>query len=215
MSDENQQTNSDSQGSPPETSQGKPNEGKPEPTFTQADLNKIAAQTRKEAREAEHKKLLEEFGADSFDTIKQLLADAKKRKEADMSEAEKLQTQLTTVTQSLEVEKAKRAELEQARIDDKRDSGLLALLDKAHDKAKVLTLIKAEKPAEVTGLMTDGTFNQAAAEKLVADYAAANAYLFKSGAPGSPSNNDGRAPNPDEKAKKNLRRSVNSIINRF
>lgn len=188
---------------------------KTEPTFSQAEVNKIAAQTRKEASEAAQKKLLESAGVDSLDTLTALLADAKKRKEAEMSEAEKLQAQLTALTQSLELEKAKRLELEQARVTDKRDNGLLALLDKAHDKSKVLTLIKAEKPTEIAALITDGAFDDTAAQKLIADYQAANAYLFKSGAPGTQSNNDGRAPNPDEKAKKGLRKSISSITRQF
>lgn len=181
-----------------------------EPTFTQADVNDIATRTRREARESERKKLLEDLGAENFDTLKSLLADAKQRKEAEMSETDKLKKQLEDYQKQLDSEKQQRAALEQARVNDRRDNGLLELLDKAHNKVQVLNLIKTDKPDGVVELIKeDGTFDEVKAKKLIADYTAENAYLFKSGAPGSQSNSDGRPPQPERKALEQAQAELN------
>lgn len=167
-------------------------------TFSQADVDRIMAKTRKEGKSSAQKAFLEELEIDSLDSIKALLVDAKTRKEAEMSEAEKLQEKLVAMEASFNAEKVRAESLETARLEDKRDSGLLQLLSKAHDPQNVLILIKAQQADGVTALMADdGTFNSKEAETLVNEYASANAYLFTSGAPGSPSNAGGRIPQPD------------------
>lgn len=190
---------------PPETSQGNTEGSQQQPTaFTQADVDRIVADRAKRAEKSAISGLLETLGLDSIDSLKTTIDSERKRKEAEMSATEKLQAELDAMKQTIAEKDAALSEANQTRLNEKRDSSLLQLLSKAHDPHKALLLIKAEKADVVNNLLAeDGTFDGAVAEKLVADYAAANAYLFSSGAPGSPSNNDGRTPQPDLKAAQN------------
>lgn len=58
-------------------------------TFTQAEVDAIMGKTRKEARDATQGSLLKEFGVESLDAIKASLEEAKKLKEAQMTEVDK------------------------------------------------------------------------------------------------------------------------------
>lgn len=210
MSDETVTPESTDQPTTPETSQGTQNEGtSTTDLFTQADVDRIVGDRAKRASESAINKFLESLGLSSVDEVKATIEAERKRKEADMSEAEKLQAELEKIKAERDAERLRASELEKARLDDMRDNGLLQLLTKAHDPQKVLTLLKSEKNEDMTKLLVDGVFDSAKAEKLVADYTSANAYLFKSGSPGSPSNNNGRVPQP------NLDEAQNEVIRKF
>lgn len=181
----------------PATSQGK-TEGQQTGSddiiqLTPAQLKERLARTEKSVLNG----ILEGLGVDSVDTLKSTLEADKKRREAEMSETEKLQAELEALKQSVAEKDAAIEQAEQARLDDKRDSSLKQLLSKAHDADVVLTIIKSNH--DVSDLMSDGIFNKDKAEKLVNTFASEKPYLFSSGAPGTLSNRDGRVPNPDKK----------------
>lgn len=58
-------------------------------TFTQADVDRIMGETRRTGRQAGINEFLKELGVDSPDTLKATLAEAKKAREASMTEAER------------------------------------------------------------------------------------------------------------------------------
>jgi hypothetical protein len=63
---------------------------KPEPKFTQEDVDRMTGDARKQARKAATDQLLEVFEVKSVDDLKALLADAKKLKDGQQTEQEKL-----------------------------------------------------------------------------------------------------------------------------
>lgn len=199
--------------SPPDTQQAQ-NGGQvaTEGTFTQADMDRVMTRTRKEARESAINQLLSELGVDDSASLKGLVSEYNKDKQAKMSETEKLQEQLDAMKAQVEAANAARAEIEAARLADKRDNGLMALLSDAHDAATVLTVFKAQQDS-LDDFMQDGAFNKDVAEKAVNDFRSANAYLFKSDNPGSRSNKGGRVPSPDAKQKQQQAKSISQIIN--
>lgn len=62
-------------------------------TFTQEDMSNIVAKNVKEARE----KLLKDLGVEEFDDAKKAVKDLKQRREAEMTEAEKLKQENETL----------------------------------------------------------------------------------------------------------------------
>ena len=170
---------------------------KPEALFTQADVDRFVGDRAKRAKESAVSGLLDTLGLDSVDSLKSVIEDANKRKEAEMSETEKLQTQLDAMKQTIADKDAALLQVQQTRLSEKSDNGLLQLLGKAHNAPQALLLIKAQKPDDIAGLLSeDGVFDTDKASKLVASYASDNAHLFTSGAPGSLSNHGGRVPGP-------------------
>ena len=95
MSDNPQPTDAPQEPTQPETSQGE-HEGQntSDKTFSQSDVDRIVGERAKRAAEAERKRFLEDLGIDDFDSIKTLLTAEQQRKEAEMSEVEKLQKQI-------------------------------------------------------------------------------------------------------------------------
>ncbi len=65
----------------------------PDTKFTQADLDRVAGEARKSGREVGVNDLLKELGFTKADDLKTLLADAKKRAEAEKSDLEKAQSE--------------------------------------------------------------------------------------------------------------------------
>jgi hypothetical protein len=209
---ENETVTPDSTPTPttPDTSQAQANEGNTERLLSQAEVDRIIGDRVKRATESARAKVLEELGLASVDEAKKTIEAERQRKEAEMSAVEKIQAQLDAQTKALEAEKQRASELETARRNDKRDNGLLQLLGKAHDANMVLTLLKAKYANELETLIADdGTFDSKTAETLINTFEGANAYLFKSGSPGSPSNSGGRVPQPD------LKEAEQAVFKRF
>jgi len=194
----------------PETQPGQQSEG----IFTQADIDRIIGERLKRAEQTARVKILESMGIESEDEGKAFFEAERKRKEAEMSEVERANAKAEAYQKETAAAKARIQELEQQALDTKRDSALLQHLAKAHDPVTALTVLKAKH--DVSTLMTDGELNVKEVEKMVNAFTANHDYLFKSGAPGSPSNNNGRAPEMGKEAReaarsasiKRLRRSV-------
>ena len=66
-------------------------------TFTQDDVNNVVAKNVKEARE----KLLKELGVEEFDDAKKAVKDLKQRREAEMTEAERLKKHNEELTEKI------------------------------------------------------------------------------------------------------------------
>lgn len=181
-----------------------PVDPKAEAKFTQADLDAIAGNTRKEAAAAARKALLKELGIDDSDpdavkAVKGKLTAAQQAEEASLSAVEKLQKQLAD-------ESKKRAELEaaveaarQERVINARNAEITKALVSAKVNASeaddLLVLLQA-KFGDVVNSVTDadGKVSDKGIKSLVEKAQTVYPKYFANTAPGSPSNYDGRVP---------------------
>jgi len=93
---------------------GKPPEGK---TFTQADIDRIVGERAQRAKEAGISELLKDLGFENPDDLKTLVADAKKRADAEKSELDKANEQIAALAKAKEAADKERAEaIERANV---------------------------------------------------------------------------------------------------
>ena len=198
---ENPQDNENPQGSEPTTPSVKTGaQDTPEPTFTQADLDRIVKERLSRERQTYESKLKERYSVDDLSEVDKLLDEQRKRKEAELSEAEKVQAELVKVQEQLKAQQETNTTLLQQMRDDKRDGDLRSKLDNAHNIDTALRELKAHSGDKLDSLWSeDNVFNGKAAEQVIAVFQQENGYLFKSSNPGSPSNSGGRPPQPDQK----------------
>jgi len=128
-----------------------------EAKFTQADLDRIAGDTRKSAKQAAINDLLKELGFEKADDLKALVADAKKRKDDELSEAQKAQAAKEKAEKDALDWKAKAEALEQQRLLDRRDGAIESALReaKASKPDKVLALLKQYQADDVAAVLGD------------------------------------------------------------
>lgn len=192
---------------PPATSQDKTEDKGDEPlSITAKEMSRIAAKEAKDAKAKAEKAMLELLGVASLDEAKSFIEAKRQNDEAAKSESQKLMDALNQAKQETAAALQRASELEKKSRLDKRDSELKMLLSKAHEPNDVLTLLKSKHGEKLDALLDeDGSFDSAAALKLVSEYQTANPFLFKDTSHGSSlSNRDGTAPQANEEAKKAL-----------
>jgi hypothetical protein len=184
------------QGSQPATPQG--NEGgSPEPTFTQVEMDKTMGKVRAEAREATTKKLLEDLGIEDLDTARALLAETKKRKEAEMSELEKAQTAIDAANKKALEAEQKVQEMQASILANGRKQ---AFLKAANDSGgqnldDLFILVQASMNSDFESVFGDDALpDEGKMKKFIADVQKAKPAYFKSSGAGSPSTSNGIAP---------------------
>lgn len=173
-----------------------------EPTFTQAEIDKIVGKRAVEAKQAAITELLKELGFEKPDELKSLVSEAKKRKETEMSEADKLRDALAKITTERDNAAQRAQEVEALRIADRVNSKLEALATKARVEhpEDVVKYLREYNADDVKGLVNeDGSVNDTAAAKLLEVVKKARPNWFAVSGLGSPSNNNGRPPQPDNK----------------
>lgn len=170
------------------------------PILTQKQMDAIVGSRTKEASAAALSTLAKELGYDSVDDMKAAAKEAKERRDKDMSELDKVNKALA----KLEAEKAEALALAQtekaARIADRVNGKIetLARAAKAANPEDVVDFLRGKRADEVAKLVKDdGTVDDKAIEKLVADVKKDRPSWFGVSGPGSPSNKDGRPPQPD------------------
>lgn len=185
---------------------------KPDPTknqndgvsFSQDDVNKVAAKARTEGKQAALKALLEELGLESPDTLKTLVKTAKEQQEAQLSEADKLRKQLEKAEAEMKAKDDAIAKQQQATQLERRNNAVITALQGLKTPARkpqdVVILMDAK------GLLTDllkedGTVDAAAVTRTVEAFQKENPEFFSPTSPGSPSNQGGRTPAPDSTIK--------------
>ena len=104
--------NGDGQDPTPATPTG--GDSKPEGTFTQADLDRLAAKERKRGQDKGVKDLMETLGLDDVDSLKTTISEAAKLREDQLSEQEKLQNALEKAKAETEKAKAEAQKASQA-----------------------------------------------------------------------------------------------------
>jgi hypothetical protein len=182
-------------------------DAKPVPKFTQAEMDAVAGNTRKEAAAAARKALLKELGIDpedakAVDTIKGKLTAAQQAEDAKKSVEEKNLEKIALLEKERDEAKslAEKAQLER-QIDKRNDAIKEAFSDpKLHCKqpVKLLKLVTLDHPEKVEAVMKDGKLDEAAMKALIELGKKENPEYFTGGTPGSVSNSGGR-PAPVDK----------------
>lgn len=170
--------------------------------FSQDDLNKVAAKARTEGKQSALKALLEELGLDSVDSLKTTIETEKKRKEAEMSEAEKLQKALEKALADLKAKDDAIAQTEQTARNERRDSAVKTALRDANvrkEDADDAFILMRERGMLDTLLLEDGKVDSKAVEAAITEFKSKKPAYFAPTSPGSPPNTGGRAPAPDQK----------------
>lgn len=172
-----------------------------EAKFTQADLDRIAGETRQRATEAARKKLLEELGIEDPAADAELLKAARAQREADKTEMQKAAESATKAIERAEKAEAALAAERSERILDRRNSKIEAKAGQAHDVKAVLEWATRSENAALLAktVNEDGTVNEKAVDTLIAECQKNAAHLWKRGGVGSPSNQLGRVPTGDKK----------------
>lgn len=174
MAEENQDTSTQQD----ETAKNEPVQSETVPTtktetaqtFTQEDVTRIAAKEKREGKLSATKELLAELGIENMDEIKAMLTDAKKRKEADMSDAEKLTSALETMKTERDAANTKLAEQMATLLQDKRNrfvrKALLAGGAKEKEVDDLLILVDSKMASDKSTLFGD---NESEADKTKLD----------------------------------------------
>lgn len=173
-----------------------------EPTFTQAQVDAMMGERAKRAADAAISKLLTDLGYEKPEDLKKDTAAAKKAKEEQMSELEKVTAELEKERKEKAEAIAQRESERQFRLLDRRNSAITAAAQKARAEAPDDVVLWAEKyhSDDLTKVLKeDGAVDEKAIASLIEKCRAERKNWFTGTAPGSPSNHDGRNPTPDLK----------------
>jgi hypothetical protein len=196
MADEQNQPTEGQQQTTTDTAQAK--SGETEKLLTQAEVDKFVGARVKESAAAAINKLLAELGFDKADDLKAVVTVAKAKADAEKSELEKANEKVAAFEKKAQEAEARAAAVEKQRLVDRRDSAIEKALKGASKPAAVMAWINTYAKEDLTAVMADdGTIDDKKITVLVDKAKKELPELFKSSAPGSPSNNDGRAPQPD------------------
>lgn len=186
-----------------ETGQDKTGQGQGNATaFTQADLDRIAGNARKQARESAIAEFLKELGYEKPDDLKTQIATLRQREDAEKSELDKAQQKIAALEKAAQEAKLAAEQAQRERLEERRNAAILTALKDADKPQSVLNLLLTEHASEVQALMAeDGTIDPKKVTGLAELAKKEYAGLFvKSSTPGSQSNAGGRNPAPDPKA---------------
>ena len=166
-------------------------------TFSQDEVNAIVGERARRASESAVSELLKSLGFEKPDELKAIVTETRKRKEAEMSEAEKARAEVETVRKQAEELKAALEGERQQRITDRRDNALAQALTAAQaiDADDALIWLRNKAAEDVAAIVReDGTVDPDGITALVAKVRAEKPHYFRPGGPGSPSNKGGEVP---------------------
>jgi hypothetical protein len=206
-------TNSTPQAETPDNPQTTPstptaNQGASEPTFTQADIDRIIADRLKRDREAQETKLKERYGVTDLGEVEKLLVAKRKADEAAMSELEKAQAEIETAKKQAEEALQAKAALEQQILADKRKQAFLEAVRAGGgtNPDRVYALLQVEKPNDYTAIFgDDATPDDGKLKALIKQVQADYTEYFGTAGAGSPSTANGIAPNSQQENEKSMR----------
>jgi hypothetical protein len=175
--------------------------------FTQEDVDRILADRLKRAEDSVSKRLLEALGVDSLDTAKNALkahqdAEESKKSAVDKAEAKakKLEEQLAQAMEQI------KSFGEKERVRTRNMAIQSALTEaKAHDVEDLLIIIENKYATEVAAVLgEDGAVNDKAIEKLMTAVKASHSKYFTPQSPGSLSNRNGVALDPQKQTREQV-----------
>jgi hypothetical protein len=168
--------------------------------FTQAEVDVMMGERAKRAAEAAITKLLTDVGYENIDGLKKDTVEARKKREAEMSEAQKAQADAEAARKERDEYKATlEAERQQRKI-DKRDNAVITAAQKARaqdDRDVLLWAREYQREQLEKAVSEDGTVDEKAVNAIIEACRLARKNWFTGSAPGSPSNSDGHSPQPD------------------
>lgn len=165
----------------------------------QEEVNRLIGKTRKEARDTARTELLKELGFDNPDDLKALVTDAKARKDAEMSAAEKAQAEAARALKERDDALAKLAQAEQTRLSERREQAVrdAATASGAIDASDIAAWAKEHGGDTFTAVLKDdGSVDKDKVEAVVKAAKTAKPHYFKSVGIGSPPFG-GQRPNGD------------------
>jgi len=180
-----------------DTAPDKSGQGDAAQVFTQEQVDAIVGERAKRAAEAAVNKLLEQLGVARVDDLKAQLEEARQRREAEMTEAQKAAAEAERARKERDELKAALEAERQQRIAEKRSARVIAAAQQAGAEVPEDVVVWAQTyaPDALNAVVSDaGAVDSAAVEKLIAACKAARPGWFRSSAPGTPSNADGRVP---------------------
>jgi sulfur carrier protein ThiS len=177
--------------------------------FTQEQVNEMVGKTRKEARETAIADLLKELGLTSKDEVKSTIVEARKRKESELSEAEKLQAERDKAAKERDDAIAERDRERTERRNDKIAAALSTAASKlqAKDTDDVLRYARDKYADELNAMMDEtGAIDTKKVDSLLEKIKADKGHYFSDGkavvqATVIPSNANGRASGTDPRTK--------------
>jgi small-conductance mechanosensitive channel len=190
--------------------------------FTQEQVNEMVGKTRKEARETAIADLLKELGLTSKDEVKSTIVEARKRKESELSEAEKLQAERDKAAKERDDAIAERDRERTERRNDKIAAALSTAASKlqAKDTDDVLMHARDKHAEEFNALIDEaGAVSKEKLDALLEKIKVAKPHYFGDGktvvqATVIPSNARGTANGTDSRVKQEgvqqLRRQIRS-----
>lgn len=194
-----------------------PDEGQPTPgnsgeetRFSQADLDRIAGEARKDGRKKAITDFLTELGFEKPEDLKTLVETARKQKEAEMSEAEQERKRVADL-------EAKLQQMETLRQQERLASAVKTAVQAAHARKPedVLDLMKVW--GKLDGLLTDkGDPDDSKIKAAVDAFRKEAPEYFQTSTPGTPGlAGQGTPPNPDQKALDESVQEMRKCIRRF
>jgi hypothetical protein len=188
-------------GTPPTPPPPDPKKGKEPPaeiTLTQAEFDAKIGNRVKEAKSTAVNDLVKELGFENADALKTMIADAKKRADAEKTDIDRANDVAQQAQKERDELKAQLDTEKQARLIDRRNNAIAAAASKAHNPQDVILWAESDGKEHLEKVVKDdGSIDDAAVKALVAACQKAKSYLFGVTGPGSPSNRDGRPPSAD------------------
>jgi hypothetical protein len=181
------------------------------PVLTQKQVDAIVGERVKKASSAALSSLAEKLGFQSVEEMETAALEAQDAKKKNQTELDREKDARVKAEKERDELKLQKAEIEKARIADRVDNKLRSLVTaaKASNTDDVMDLLTARKKSEIEKLVDDdGKIDEKAAEKLIADFKKDKPTLFAVTGHGSPSNRDGRPPQPDNKVVLNRKPSL-------
>jgi alanyl-tRNA synthetase len=157
------------------------------------------------ARSAAISDFLKELGIEKPEDAKAVVNEHKQLKDSQLTAQEKAEAALQKEKERADAAEARANQLAAQRRTDRIDGalrdGLIAA--SAHNPRDVIALLRTDYADRVEKLVAvdgNGDVDEAVLKKLIEDVSKAKPYMFKAkGGPGSPSNADGKTPDPNSK----------------
>lgn len=183
--------------------------------FTQEDVDRILADRLKRAEESVSKRLLGDLGVDSLEAAKNALKAQQEAEEGKKSAIEKAEARAQTLEKQLADALAQiKAFGDKERVRT-RDTAIQSALTnaKAREVDNLFIIIEKKLADDVAAVLgEDGKVNDKAVEKLVAKVKSDYASYFTPQSPGSLSNRNGVAPDPQRQSREQVLAKLRSQI---
>lgn len=168
--------------------------------FTQDEFDKVVGDRAKRAAEAAVAKLLADLGYEKPDDLKRDTTEYRKKRDDEKTEAQKAQDDADQARKERDELKATLDNERKQRVIDRRNAAIESAATKARADVPRDVLVWAREyvPTELEATVgDDGTVDEKAVNAIIDKCKEARKGWFTGNAPGSPSNNDGRVPQPD------------------